>query len=917
MNERMTRYSRAKMKYTLGTLAMAAAIVLRLAAPCIGQTARLGFDPAACRSVQKDGYDVALVGGCDLMHRVGQPQLPVKYIKIAIPRGTRAAAIHATYANAIEIPGEYSIRPAQPPVPTSASSIPARWAEPDASIYSSSEPYPGTLAELLDTGSLGGHRIADIVVYPVQYVPASGKLILYTQIEVEVELEAAPADAIAKRTLSAERMYAGAVRAMVENPEDVEDQVAKRTAPIDDTVEYLVIYRYYLDRLQPLIDWKTKKGVPTEAVSYDWIMSHYTGPVHDDPAERIRECIKDYYLNHGTVFVLLAGDVSWIPARMACVRNEPEWDAIPADLYYSDLDGTWNADGDGYYGEYPADCVDLYSDVWLARASVSNATNTQSFVNKVLQYEGEAEMDPLPLDYEVKVLMLGSYLDDQTDGAILKHKIDLESIPDECEVTELYQRYGNLGRASVIAELNSGHNFVNHVGHGYDDGVQIGEEMLYGSDLFALTNGPRISAVMYSTSCSSGAFDSPQCFAEDFLRAPNGGGFYVGNSRSGWYYVGWPSEGLSARFDRYFFNCVYPYRFLNLGRIHCEAKNMGVGYAKDNDTERFVLYALNLLGDAELPVWTQTPQAIHAEHADWIPTGPSELPVTIRDDGGDPVLDALVTLYKEGEVYLSAQTDDSGLAVFHPAPETPGTLFVTATKPNHLPYQGEVAVGNSGCKVTTAPDPLPGGEGSLFGEPRTGFPGWVWFSIPLEPENCCGGDDCADPTGLLGFDAGGILCKWDRYAKATVWYQPPFADWDLAVGESYLCYIQRHEGNPSYQGRDPQSPFSTKLGRMGWTWIGKPGDSELGYPDFMDSVTIQYPVGGPVRTAAQDRAAPDPWCSWSWSFWDTYLQAPKTMTPYAPFGTNKAYPWVGYRAYVRVGTATAQEDPDQPVLIWP
>ena len=37
----------------------------------------------------------------------------------------------------------------------------------------------------------------------------------------------------------------------------------------------------------------------------------------------------------------------------------------------------------------------------------------------------------------------------------------------------------------------------------------------------------------------------------------------------------------------------------------------------------------------------------------------------------------------------------------------------------------------------------------------------------------------------------------------------------------------------------------------------------------------------------------------------------------SPFGVNTAHPWIGYRAYVRVGTATTQEDPDQPVLIWP
>jgi hypothetical protein len=57
--------------------------------------------------------------------------------------------------------------------------------------------------------------------------------------------------------------------------------------------------------------------------------------------------------------------------------------------------------------------------------------------------------------------------------------------------------------------------------------------------------------------------------------------------------------------------------------------------------------------------------------------------------------------------------------------------------------------------------------------------------------------------------------------------------------------------------------------------------------------------------------------SWGWSFWDTWSQAPRTFTPYAVFGCNTCYPWIGYRLWVNVGTAMSPEDPDQVTLIWP
>jgi hypothetical protein len=117
-------------------------------------------------------------------------------------------------------------------------------------------------------------------------------------------------------------------------------------------------------------------------------------------------------------------------------------------------------------------------------------------------------------------------------------------------------------------------------------------------------------------------------------------------------------------------------------------------------------------------------------------------------------------------------------------------------------------------------------------------------------------------------------------------------------------------------GADPGSGFSFLLGRQGWTWVGMPGLDSLGYPDFMDSVRVQYPAGGDIRTASEDRASGSPWVNWSWAFWDTYLQAAKTFAPYLAFGNNTCHPWIGYRIWVNAGL-TPQDPNDRVTLIWP
>ena len=188
--------------------------------------------------------------------------------------------------------------------------------------------------------------------------------------------------------------------------------------------------------------------------------------------------------------------------------------------------------------------------------------------------------------------------------------------------------------------------------------------------------------------------------------------------------------------------------------------------------------------------------------------------------------------------------------------------------------------------------------------------GWNWFAIPLEPLN-------PTPEAILGFDCTGILWMWDKYAKTTQVYRPPFVSFGLEVGPSYLLRLDSLPGDVAYPGLAPASPFGFLMGKTGWTWVGKPGTAQLGYPDFMDDVQVEYPIGGEVRTATEDRESGNPWLNWGWAWWDAVRQAPRTFTPYLPFGNNVCMPWVGYRAYANIGTAVGPDDPDQVTLIWP
>lgn len=234
-------------------------------------------------------------------------------------------------------------------------------------------------------------------MYPLRFTPADHKLELVTHFRIEISTEPLekPLEIPAENALR-DRIFTERVKRLVINPESVEAHTVRSDVGRlqTGTVDYLVIAESGVTSdYQPLVDWKTKKGLECEIVSTSWVYSTYSGT---DNEEKIRNCIKDYYLHHGTVYVLLGGDTGYVPAREGyCDIPEQGMSGeeiyLPCDLYYSDMDGDWNAGGDpAKWGEHPADNVDMYSDVYVGRVPAANASHVSNFVDRILIYEGSS-----------------------------------------------------------------------------------------------------------------------------------------------------------------------------------------------------------------------------------------------------------------------------------------------------------------------------------------------------------------------------------------------------------------------------------------------------------------------------------------------------------------------------------------------
>ncbi len=216
-------------------------------------------------------------------------------------------------------------------------------------------------------------------------------------------------------------------------------------------------------------------------------------------------------------------------------------------------------------------------------------------------------------------------------------------------------------------------------------------DFVYRSDMGALTNSPRYS-ILYSIGCWTNAMDYDS-IAERFIRNPDGGGIaFIGNSRYGWYEPGLPGEGPSDLYDKEFFNATFTNNIYHIGEAVAYSKIKYIPDSReDGDAMRWLQYAINLLGDPELPIWTDTPKTFMIDKPSAIPARSQMITIDVSENG-EPVRNAVVCIQKtDNGIYNVTLTNASGKAEFSIDPDI-GLLNVTITKHNFMVYESTLSI---------------------------------------------------------------------------------------------------------------------------------------------------------------------------------------------------------------------------------
>ena len=648
-----------------------------------------------------NGFTAVSLQNCTELHDPGKPQLPVRHLRVALPRDMIVTGVQIIDEQRVTIAGAYTVYPAQPPLPLDTIDE-NRFVAPDPQAYASMQPYPPSPVSFIDQCDLAGQVMADISIYPVSYVPAEGTLTFLSSVTFSLT---GTGGYVCKDFLphamseNQRTTYMQMIKEMVVNPATVNLQESQGPQPLGVTpgnYPYVIITKEaWASAFQQLADWKTQKGVPAKIVNTSWIYNN--GGYSGSNVEKIRAFVQDAYNTWGTTYVLLGGDIDTVPCKnttFPSVDSNP----VPNDAYYADFDG------------------DYVCEVNVGRASVNGTGNGTgrigNFINKVLTYE----TNPPLTNYAKDAGIFGFDLDNSTHAEQCKKNINSTYIPAGWTVTTVYDSQSGNHRTNVLTALNSGQNIVNHADHCNSNCMGTGyihhNWLIYDSDMDALTNGNK-QTVLYSMGCDPAAYDVPICIAEHFVRNKNGGGIaFIGNSRYGWYYYGDYTD-LSMGFDAHFFKALFQENLTNLGAAFSAHKNEGYQDYPGEPYYQYIFTELTLLGDPEIPIWTQNPASLIVTHPSLLPLGTSPFYVAVSS-GGSPVNQAYVCLWKGTEIYQRGYTNATGNITFNVSASIAGIMKITVTKHNFLPNVSTALVTGEDLPPTTPSTPTPANTSTMI-----------------------------------------------------------------------------------------------------------------------------------------------------------------------------------------------------------
>jgi hypothetical protein len=583
------------------------------------------FTFSQVKIVQKGNYQCVTFDHTMLAGLNGEPMLPYHQVAMMLPPGEKAISLNIIGEELTTIPGTYELYPQQLMQPVSKGPD-GKFIKNEA-VYRSAANYPASPAGTLMNSYLNGYAFALSTFTPVVYNPAKKTVSYYQKVTVQIITEADIKATQALKNLTTSENALKRVRLFAQNPEMMNKYPVRGILKTNYQI-LIVTSAQYQSGFQALTTYYNSKGLASQIITTEAIGA-MTG---QDLQEKIRNYIINEYQNNGIEQVILGGDVEIVPFRgfycYVISGGGYEDYNIPAEIYYSGLDGNWNTNGNNKWGEPGED--DLLPELSVGRMSFSNTGEQTNMVHKSVSYQGNPVEEEMKTPYLVSEFLydppltwgsdyLELLIDEHDDNGYSTYGIPSA----ENTITKLYDAAGyNWSVSELLAGINAGKSFIHHCGHSnYDYMMRLSNWDINNLNFYQVNGVMHNYQLMYTHGCICGAFDESDCIAELTTSISN---FLVGgvfNSRYGWFDQG-TTEGPSAHLHREFISALYhpnpDSAIAELGSAHTMSKIktapwIGLPGEFEPGAQRWCHYDCNVLGDPALKIWTDNPSVGAAE----------------------------------------------------------------------------------------------------------------------------------------------------------------------------------------------------------------------------------------------------------------------------------------------------------------
>ncbi|MBZ0263795.1 T9SS type A sorting domain-containing protein [bacterium] len=663
------------------TLSLLSGILLLVASTVLATTIERQISFPAVQVSQSGQYDEIKMDGLRLIGEPGEPVLPTYAHTIVLPAGEVLSEVILT--NAIWEEFNQAVTPVPGANLFPISSGQTAELTPNPAIYRENDIFPQNIITDIQTGFLRGHAIGSFLVKPVRWNPQTGIFEYLVEATFQIETQS---DQSALDALSHLRRDAETARLLEKSVLDREYALSYPNVnhELDEVpLDLLIICaNIHVDAWEEYAEFKRLRGTETLILTTADIYQDFDGA---DNQAKIRAAIDSYYITMGTNYVILGGDVQYIPYRGMYDATAGEEDYnIPADVYYAGLDGNWNTDGDNRWGE--SNEADLYQEICIGRAPVSSDNMIEVWIHKQIMYQSQPVVDEV-----TNGLMVGEDLGWVSWGGEYKDEVRLGSnnygyntagFPDEWDVGTLYDMDAVWNIQTLFNRLNSGVNLVNHLGHA-NVPYMLKADINDITDNTLLNDGVNHQFYMlYSQGCYCGAFEQ-NSIAERWNTINHGAFAMIANSRYGWG-SGNNTDGPSQHYDREFFDALFAEDIYEVGAANRDSKHECIPYI-NGSCMRWVFYELNLFGDPSVKLYTSEVQELQADIPDLYIIGEGIYIASLPGIEG-----ARVAISRDGNLLAVGDTDRNGDVVIPIDINEVGTLTVQIVAQNYLPYTEEI-----------------------------------------------------------------------------------------------------------------------------------------------------------------------------------------------------------------------------------